>query len=180
MISSKDSENPDKSLPHWTPSASNPSGARHKKLIRLFKGYYYMCSKHLEKPSVNTCSCFHMCKLRLSCKAKLYVCMYISNCKCVIFIPFYSMYMLATSRTATHFSGLRFVWDGLTLKCAVVWVHTSNCFWNMNVMFSLWQRKRTIQLVTSAKFKSQHLCQYESVLVPIAWVNSKFEYLRHH
>lgn len=33
------------------------------------------------------------------------------------------------------------------------------------------KRKRSIQIVTSAKFKSQHLCWYGGVLVPMAsWV----------
>lgn len=38
----------------------------------------------------------------------------------------------------------------------------------MDVMSSGLQRKKTIQIVTSIKFKSQHLW-YCGVLVPVAW-----------
>ena len=80
-----------------------------------------------------------------------------------------------TSRNTADFSGPELIWDGLTQSgkvcCGLTSPHFRLFSLIMDVVSSGLKRKRTIQIVTSANFKSQHLWWYGDALVPMAsWV----------
>ena len=83
-----------------------------------------------------------------------------------------------TSRNGAGFSGHKLIWDGLTQSgkacCGLTSPHFKLFLEIKDDVSSVLKRKRTIQIVISAKSKSQHLWWYGGVLVAMAWATCTY------